>query len=315
MADNLLSARMVLGNGTAITVSPTRHADLFWAIRGAGHNFGIVTEVQYRIYDRTPQNEQWTVRTLIYTQDKLEPVFTAANEMMNLYSDDARLGHWLLAIRNPDLDLEPVIMMVFVFQNTSIPPIYTDPFAALSPVVDVTSNEDLRGIAKHFMTDLDGFGCHKGMKYLPYPAGVHRYDIVRVRKAYSILADLPLALKASWIAFEGYSSRGVRSVPADSTAFPDRHNDLLLSPFMIYAPDDYALDEKARFYGRQIQKAFYSGSAKPLNAYVNYAIGEESNEEIYGHEAWRLEKLRSIKALYDPEGRFNHYSPITAVGR
>lgn len=36
MSDNLISARLVLANGSAITVSATEHSDLFWGIQGAG---------------------------------------------------------------------------------------------------------------------------------------------------------------------------------------------------------------------------------------------------------------------------------------
>lgn len=44
--------------------------------------------------------------------------------------------------------------------------------------------------------------------------------------------------------------------------------------------------------------------------YVNYAFGTEPLEQMYGHEPWRLEKLRSLKNKYDPFGRFNYYNPI-----
>src|ERR1700753_1122435 len=40
-ADQVVEARIVLSNGTAVTVSDTYNPDLFWAIRGAGHNFGL----------------------------------------------------------------------------------------------------------------------------------------------------------------------------------------------------------------------------------------------------------------------------------
>lgn len=43
--DRLLSARLVLANGLAITASVTENPDLFWALRGAGHNFVIVIEI------------------------------------------------------------------------------------------------------------------------------------------------------------------------------------------------------------------------------------------------------------------------------
>lgn len=51
--DALLSVRMVTGTGEVIDVSATENSDLFWGMRGAGSNFGIVTSATYRIYDQT----------------------------------------------------------------------------------------------------------------------------------------------------------------------------------------------------------------------------------------------------------------------
>jgi FAD/FMN-containing dehydrogenase len=51
--DALLSVRIVTGKGEIVTASETENSDLFWAVRGAGANFGIVTSATYRIHDRT----------------------------------------------------------------------------------------------------------------------------------------------------------------------------------------------------------------------------------------------------------------------
>lgn len=49
--DSLLSVEIVTGSGQILTASATKNSDLFWGIRGAGVNFGIVTSATYRIYD------------------------------------------------------------------------------------------------------------------------------------------------------------------------------------------------------------------------------------------------------------------------
>jgi FAD/FMN-containing dehydrogenase len=53
--DNLLAADVVLADGTLVRASADEHADLFWALRGAGANFGIVTSFEYRLHTVSPQ--------------------------------------------------------------------------------------------------------------------------------------------------------------------------------------------------------------------------------------------------------------------
>jgi FAD/FMN-containing dehydrogenase len=56
--DNLVEAEVVLSNGDIVTASESSHPDLFWAIRGAGSNFGPVTRFTFKAYPQT--NTVWS---------------------------------------------------------------------------------------------------------------------------------------------------------------------------------------------------------------------------------------------------------------
>lgn len=78
MIDNLLSAELTIATGETITVSNTSNPELFWGLRGAGQNFGIITEATYRIYDATNGGVQF-VADIIYDTTLLPEVFEALN--------------------------------------------------------------------------------------------------------------------------------------------------------------------------------------------------------------------------------------------
>jgi FAD/FMN-containing dehydrogenase len=53
--DNLLSASVVTANGRSVRASATENDDLFWAIRGGGGNFGVVTSFEFRLHEIVPE--------------------------------------------------------------------------------------------------------------------------------------------------------------------------------------------------------------------------------------------------------------------
>jgi FAD/FMN-containing dehydrogenase len=75
--DNLLSVQIVTADGKLRTASDTENTDLFWAVRGGGGNFGIVTSYTYRMHKLDPQILSGVV---VYAMDD-------AKDMYNRYFD------------------------------------------------------------------------------------------------------------------------------------------------------------------------------------------------------------------------------------
>lgn len=86
-------------------MSENENKDLFWALRGAGHNFGIVSEIQYKIHD-VPGDDRWSSETLIYHSEKLEDIFQYSNELLD--KQPANMIHFIYFPNIPDIDPEKV---------------------------------------------------------------------------------------------------------------------------------------------------------------------------------------------------------------
>ena len=82
IADNFIELDVTTADGNQITVSQTAHPDLFWAMRGAGHNFGIVTKFKYHIFDY-PKGPDTYYATYFFTGDKLEAFFILLNKLLD----------------------------------------------------------------------------------------------------------------------------------------------------------------------------------------------------------------------------------------
>jgi FAD/FMN-containing dehydrogenase len=75
--DNLLSADLVTAEGEAITVSESSHPDLFWAIRGGGGNFGIVTSFEFQLH---PMERRVIAGQVLFPIERARDVLTLYGE-------------------------------------------------------------------------------------------------------------------------------------------------------------------------------------------------------------------------------------------
>jgi FAD/FMN-containing dehydrogenase len=114
VSDNLVEARVVLANGSAVTASASSYSDFFWALKGAGHNFGIVSEFRQRVYNSDPQ-EQWVVTESLFSQDKLEALVQIMNSLMDHGKNPYPVGlaTFLGFVRSPERDSTNVSICLY----------------------------------------------------------------------------------------------------------------------------------------------------------------------------------------------------------
>lgn len=82
LSDNMVSCKLVLADGSIINVSDKEHKDLFWALRGAGHNFGIVYEATFRVYPQPHGgiHHSWDFE---FGLDKVRDLYTVMNKLVS----------------------------------------------------------------------------------------------------------------------------------------------------------------------------------------------------------------------------------------
>ena len=174
--------------------------------------------------------------------------------------------------------------------------------------------------------------CAKGFEHVHSTTYLDVWNVTSQRQIYDLfqqkITQQPL-VAGSIIMLEDYSTIGVKAVDPKTSAFPWRERNLMtfVSPVLpvrfqadiffissvhaVNFPPNSSLDAFAAEWAKETLDLFNKGSGIPPSTYVNYAAGNEPIEQMYGTEPWRLQKLRSLKAQYDPSGRFNYYNPIT----
>ncbi|KAF2799613.1 FAD-binding domain-containing protein [Melanomma pulvis-pyrius CBS 109.77] len=315
ISDGFISLNVVLEDGTPVIVSDKSHPDLFWAMKGAGHNFGIVTSFEAKIHPRGV--DTWYSKVYSFKQDKLEKFHELLNELGA--KQPKEIVHWTLYWNDPRVSTtEPVIHWSFEYigpEKDAKP--YLEPFEKLGPEDVSEGNFPYPKVLAHEGTSEQDPICGKGQQHMQFDAGLLNYNITAQRAIFDLFAKKVKhdpSLVYSFVVMEGYSTEGVDTVDPVLSSFALR-DDKLLVAINIQYPPNASLDEFAIEWGRQTRALFNNGQpGRKPTTYINYAFGDEPVETIYGYEPWRIEKLRNLKHKYDPHSRFSYFNPITFEG-
>jgi FAD/FMN-containing dehydrogenase len=282
--DNVISANLVNAEGSQVSVSASKNEDLFWAIRGGGGNFGIVTDMKFRLHPLESVNGG----VLLYPR-------SAAVDLLRRYRD--------VTLTTPD-------------ELTAYAALMTGHGSTLAAVAFCHSGtrSQAAGTARKFLltdapiADMTGekkYSEVQSMLDFTAPAGLHYYfkcpflceltdDAIRSIMEHSESAPT----EQTQVVIEhmhGVASR----VPATDTAFGLRrvHYSINIMP----AWSDPAMAEKCIDWARSFASAMESLGAS--DAYVNY-LGDEGAAAVRASYGVNYERLSQIKKKYDPGNFF-----------
>jgi FAD/FMN-containing dehydrogenase len=283
--DNLLAAKVVTADGGVVHASEDENADLFWALRGGGGNFGVVVEFTFRLH---PVG-LLLGGLLVYRLADARAVFSTFRELGAEAPDELVL--FAQIFRSAITGVSGTFVSVAYFADVD------EGRAAIRPLTGgVTPIAD--GVRPMYYPELqEVFGR--------MPFGLRNYWSGRfLRELPDEVIDLTAATfddpeTRGGVLLEGLHGAAKR-VPVEATAFAGRgasHNATFISTWTDPAEDE-----------RRIAAArTYSAALAPWSigeGYVNYASempGDAPDTE-------RTQRLRRIKREYDPENlfRFNH---------
>ncbi|KAH9054948.1 FAD-binding domain-containing protein [Lactarius vividus] len=292
--DNMAGYELVLPNGTITNVTQS-NTDLWFALRGGGNNFGIVTKFTYKT---VPQGQVWG-GTRNYTVDQLDLVKEALVKFQQ--KDDAKAALNVVAIYTP----AGVISAAVVFYNapTPAPGIFDDLLAI------PTNQSDVR--TRSFV---DMFSS---LAFINPPKTVRAYlNGISVTQYSPSVIDTIVNQTLFWgrelgrldpdvavtLTFEPLLS-DVFSHGSDSAYPPDRSRALFPSALIVSfsnASLDGTVAEAVRNYSDAVTAAAVADGQNVSHASVhpNYAFFDTPLEDLYGAN---LPRLRAIQDALDPE--------------
>ncbi|KAH6647948.1 hypothetical protein BKA67DRAFT_578957 [Truncatella angustata] len=299
--DNVLSLRVVTADGQIRNVTAASDPDLFWALRGAGPNFGIVTSAVVKAHPASSDDMLAWTGSLVFTSDKLEQVVQAIQDLKLL--PNMNVFMYFLSDGSP-ANVPIVVVAPFLYKGnaTSGRSAFASIYA-IGPVADSTSV-----IPYNQWNSAGNSLCVPGARKPGYGAGFQKMVPATWRQIWDKFVEFQQTpgAQSSGVLLEAYSLTKARSVDSQSAAFPFRN--VNFNAFIIPWYNDTSLDDKAELLGTASRDLWRSTDGLSRNStYINFAHGDEPLEVVYGDS---LSRLRSIKRRFDPYNRFSQWFDI-----
>jgi len=294
--DNLISADLVTADGRLLHVSAREHPELFWAIRGGGGNFGVVTSFEFRLHPVGPQ----VLAGLI-----VHP-FSAARALLPEYrrivaEAPEELCCWVVLRKAPPLPFLPrevhgtevMVLAMCYAGDLDLGLRAAAPLRALGqPIADVVSPHAFAAWQTAFDPLLTP-GARNYWKSHDFTALTD--EVVEILLDYAGRLPSP-----ECEIFVGHLGGAVNRVPIEATAYPHRNVEFVLNVHTRWT--DPAQDRTCVGWARE----FFDATAPYATGgvYVNFMPDDEVDRIQSGAYGASYARLARVKAKYDPGNLF-----------
>jgi FAD/FMN-containing dehydrogenase len=295
VSDNLVSVDIVTADGQFLTASESENADLFWAVRGGGGNFGVVTSFEYRLHELEPITAGVALYPFAMAKDALrfyrEFTSSAPDSVTTMagISNGPVAGEkvaWIgVCHSGPATEGERLLRPIKEFGPPVMDMIGPMPYTALQTMSDANYSSGNRNYWRsNYLTELSD----------------EVIDIIVTRSD-----GLPSG--AGSTPYFEHMHGAVGRMGEQHTAFSNRaamYNFTVLSVWKDSGEDDKNI-KWTREFG-DAMKSWTTGAG-----YVNYMTDDEGAERVRATYETNYERLVAIKRKYDPTNFFSGNQNIT----
>lgn len=294
--DNLVAATVVLADGRVVRAADDERPDLFWALRGGGGNFGVVTEFEFALH---PLEGPAHVGLFFWPLDRAGDALRVGREVLTGLPRDA--GGSMLACHAPPAPFLPetvhftpgVLLVVIGFSTPEAHEALLGPVHDSRPVAEFVTPMPYTAL-QSMIDDAGPWGS------LSYGKGLHLPDLTD--DAIAVLLE-HLPNKSSPMSVVPIAGLGgaFADVDDDATAFAGSRSVAFSVAMDALAPTPELLAAD-REWVRGLWEALRPHSA---GGYVNWnpEFSDDRVRAAYGDA--KHDRLRAIKARYDPDNAFH----------
>ncbi|USP81916.1 hypothetical protein yc1106_09190 [Curvularia clavata] len=309
LIDSLISVEMVTGSGQILKASNTENSELFWGMRGAGVNFGIVTYATYRIYDAFNNGVVYNA-DLVFEGEKNETIFKILNSYQGAQDDKLSISI-TSAVKNGD----PQLSVSAIYFGTK-----EQGEAAIKPFLNQRPKfSNVSVIPSNQLVYIANFGSNafarvKGVRADLWGYQLNNLTVATLSSTFTrftnfIIENPGFEDSATWLV-EKFGLGVTATIPDNSTAYAWRKT-VAYGYFGFFLPENVTgqMTRNVDQFAEVIHHNLVVNCGNPeRNVFPNYARGSETPEQVYGKS--KLPILRSLKKKYDPKGLFNHFNPL-----